>query len=664
MAHEIRPIRNTRRRAQPPSALPKTQLELVLKPVERWIGDERYAGFSYQYRYRSEEMPIYRLVDRSSWEIGGSCADNMFWMRTLFATPLTAFESSRDRFSTSWRLPKHRNPIGFQFSPLQTELQGFTFTTSDRGALMTWPTRVAHVRSLFEKPQDADALFHWHEHCQDLDHELTTAPVEILFNPGPADQDQRINQYEAIKELVHEALHEQIGMRRERVTTFGMMEEWTRPDLDRYASLGLPALAEANIQIVELANQFQNNMNVYDAPNMCCTLDWTFPDRSTKAALTRLCNAADRHGMTVMNWGNTALSTLALILDRHGLRAEFTGTAAQETDEEPTIQDVLRQAEEPFVRDPSGAPDADHYTPEFAVLNLRDPAIRKYWLQRWGEAAEQVGFRGIFLDSSFNLSSDKFHYCLNPVHEDRGATPDQADLLDPDAQADTSRPRILSQYHAHLSLMVEMQKLGYVYCGEDCGVFGIHRHCPPIRNVMDNLFMWTDTVLHFDPIEIEEAGADPHDVFFRGLAMRAMWLVHWVPQIERLSFHYGKVRDSRDVPGPWHKALLDVFRRFERHMHNRRVSGGGSLVVYDDKTGGVRLVWACDQGQFAATEYEQVWDLLNDRAMDTDAEGRFATRRHHVYLLAEPATSKQLRTRGAAADVDICTSDIVTAATR
>jgi hypothetical protein len=36
-----------------------------------------------------------------------------------------------------------------------------------------------------------------------------------------------------------------------------------------------------------------------------------------------------------------------------------------------------------FVRNPSNAIEADHYTPVFAVLNLRDPAVRAYWLRRW-----------------------------------------------------------------------------------------------------------------------------------------------------------------------------------------------------------------------------------------------------------------------------------------
>ena len=81
------------------------------------------------------------------------------------------------------------------------------------------------------------------------------------------------------------------------------------------------------------------------------------------------------------------------------------------------------------MRTPSNALEADHYAPVFAVLNLRDPAVRAYWLKRWGYAAKELGLRGILLDSSFNLSSDKFHWCQNPEAGRAGATADETGLL-------------------------------------------------------------------------------------------------------------------------------------------------------------------------------------------------------------------------------------------
>ena len=60
-------------------------LELELRPVQRTIGGRDYSGFSYRYRYRSGTIPIYKILDRGSWEIGGSALGNEFWMRNCFA---------------------------------------------------------------------------------------------------------------------------------------------------------------------------------------------------------------------------------------------------------------------------------------------------------------------------------------------------------------------------------------------------------------------------------------------------------------------------------------------------------------------------------------------------------------------------------------------------
>ena len=53
------------------------------------------------------------------------------------------------------------------------------------------------------------------------------------------------------------------AMRRERVTTFGHIEEWTPADLERYRRFELPKLLEAGTKTICLANHFENNMNTW-----------------------------------------------------------------------------------------------------------------------------------------------------------------------------------------------------------------------------------------------------------------------------------------------------------------------------------------------------------------------------------------------------------------
>lgn len=110
--------------------------------------------------------------------------------------------------------------------------------------------------------------------------------------------------------------------------------------------------------------------------------------------------------------GNTALSTLDLMFAN---RKQCDDThRIQFLPREESFIEELQNADAPWVHAPSGAIEADHYTPVFAVLNLRDQTVRDFWLRRWREANERIGLEGIFLDSSFNLSSDKFSWRALP----------------------------------------------------------------------------------------------------------------------------------------------------------------------------------------------------------------------------------------------------------
>jgi hypothetical protein len=202
MVHEVRPRYNTTDWTAIPRKASGTRLVFELSPVNRVIAGVCYAGFSYRFQYRSDEIALYKIVDRGTWEVGGRSLGNEFWMRNCFAPAITRFDRVEQSYSTEWYLPSATNPYVFQFLPLQTELQGFSFTASDEGTLVTWATDVAHIRSLFEKKPGIDEIEHWHEHCGDLAHEFSTSEVEVLFGPGVTEIASRANTYETIRSFV------------------------------------------------------------------------------------------------------------------------------------------------------------------------------------------------------------------------------------------------------------------------------------------------------------------------------------------------------------------------------------------------------------------------------------------------------------------------------
>jgi len=619
MVHSVRNRYNTADWTAEPKPATDSKLWLEIRPVTREIGNLRYIGFSYQYHYQSKSIPIYKILDRGTWEPNGQAVGSEFWLRNPFVPSITPIDSIEQFYSTEWYLPSATNPNGFQFLPLQTALQGFTFTTTKAGTLVTWATKVSHIRSLFEKPRGVDEIVHWHEHCNDLGKELVTSPVEVLWAAGDLDYVGCANAYEAVRELVHQTLHTELGMRRERITTYGVIEQWDNADFKRYTKLGLPKLLAAGVKTVFIANHFQNNMNTFGVGNMCVSIDWKIADSVGEDNVRAFCKTAKASGTKVEMWGNTAISTFGLKQwDRNGKsnRIDYLPKAG-------SIMEVIERSRDPFVRNPSNAIEADHYTPVFAVLNLRDPTIWQYWLDRWQYAHDQIGLEGIFLDSSANLSSDKFHFIQLPDAGLKNANQSSFGNYRP---AQESPSAILSQYRAHLELMTQMQKMGYHYCGEDIGVFGIHRSGPPIETRLKSLPLWVECFDMFDVPAIQKAGGEPDDVFFHALAYRMMWFIYWDTHTEELSFNYGSIRGDYDRPNEWHISLLKVFNQVNDSMVNREILPDQKGVMY--RANDSLVLWAFQNFDFNLPAHSLVVDVNTGKNIQTHV---LATTKYHVY---------------------------------
>jgi len=627
MLHEIRPRVNTCDWDEPGEEGESAHLFLTLRPATREIGGRVCGGFSYQYRYVSDRYSLYRITDRATWEIGGGAVGNEFFLRNGFMPSITPVDSCTQRFSTEWYLSSAVNSSVFQFLPWQTALEGFTLTCHPEANLLTWATQPAHIRSLFEKHTGRNEVAHWHEHCGDLSHELSTAPMEVLCLPGGLDRVGRLNLYHDVREMVAGELHAQAGLRRERVKSYGVIEEWGLPDFNRYTASGLPKLLEAGVRRIMLPNHFQNNMNVYGVGNMCCTIDYKVADTVGEDNLTNLCRAASEGSAEVEMWGNTALSTFGLKAWEHNAPSDRLRPLPQDD----SVFEMLEKAASPFVRNPAGHVESDHYAPVFAQLNLRDETVRAYWLERWGYAHDRIGLSGIFLDSSFNLSSDKFHWIANTAAlPNIGATIDQTHLLGFSRPEREPEKAILSQYHAHLTLMAEMQRLGYSYCGEDTGVFGVHRSSGGTRAQIDTMPLWADCLAEYDSSAIQASGGDADDVYFHGLAYRQVWRLFWDMGRDELSWHAGGRQNTLDAPSPWQIDLIRVFNAVEDSMRDRTILPGEQGVVY--RSGSEWVLWAFSDLDYQVPEAAEVTDVVAQTRVAVN--GVLSAAKRHVYRIS------------------------------
>jgi hypothetical protein len=579
-------------------------LEIHIQPAVRTFRGDVFHGFSSQYKYRSQDVPMYRIMDRATWEPGGSIVGSQLWLRNGTTPAIWTCDDLNDKLSTEWHLPNIEQPNIFQFFPFQVQMQGFTMTCSDQGTLITWATQTAHIRSLFEKKKGSGAMFHWHEHCGDLGTELTSSPMEILWADGAKTHVERINRHEAVREVVWAELHRQAGLEQERVDPYGVLEEWGLPDFGRYREKALPAFAEAGIQTIMIPNEFENNMNVWSVGNMCCTVDYKVAERVNPEKFRSFCRSAQERGITIQMWGNTALSSLTYMFrykDSAADRIRFLP-------DEGSAMEALEGARAPWVRNASGAIEADHYTPVFCALNLREPKVVDYWHRRWREVKEDYGVEGIFIDSSFNMSADKFTWRQNDEFDrPGGATIDQTSLLNQSRPDVEPRKAIQTQYLAYLELLSEMQKYGYQICTEDVGMFGLSRSGPDMLTRLPALPLWQETYCDFDPHAVD----DPDLVFFRGLAYRVMWKLIWHIPTEQLSWKYEGARDHRDHPTEFQVILLKIFAQLNDSMQFRTVLEGEKGVEW--KSASKRTLWTFEPMALTLAEGEKAELLVSGK---------------------------------------------------
>lgn len=616
MLHTVRNRRNMTDWTIVPENVPETILKMIIRPVKRKIGAIKISGFSYQYLFSSESLAIYKITDRGSWEIGGSAIGNEFWMRNGVTDSIIEFRDKDDFYSTEWYNPGSANPNIFQFHPLQTQLQGFTFTSSKEGSLITFPGKIAHIRSLFEKWRESEEIVHFHEHCDDLSKTFETVPVEVFFIPGQLNRVERANLYNEIREMVHEELHAQIGMKRERISTYGVIEEWTEPDFEYYTQKGLPKLLDAGVKTIFIPNQCQNDMNIWGISNMCCNVDFKIADSVGEDKLKKFCAVAKAGGAKVEMWGNTAISSLTerfMHLEGKSKRIQFLPFKG-------SIMEVIRKSKSPFVRNASNAIEADHYTPRFCALNLRDPDIRDYWMKQWKQFHDEIGIEGIFLDSSFNMSSDKFHHAQFDGSKNwNGATLDQKDLLGKYRPRTEPQKLIHTQYHAHLSWVVEMQKMGYQYCAEDMGVFGINRTGPDLLDRISSFPIWAECYCDFNEEALEKAGFEPMDIFFKGLAYRMMWKLFWNLKKDKLELG---IKDSEAFK------LIKIFNEVTAFMYNREILPEEKGVVYNHAD--QQILWAFDEFEFNLPTKLKIENLVNGDKFSNDL---LKTKKNSVYRI-------------------------------
>jgi hypothetical protein len=177
--------------------------------------------------------------------------------------------------------------------------------------------------------------------------------------------------------------------------------------------------------------------------------------------------------------------------------------------------------------------------------------------------------------------------------------------------------------------MTEMQKLGYFYCNEDLGVFGIHRHGPSVLARLDNLSIWSECIANFEPTVIQKAGSDPDEVYFKGLAFRMVWSLFWNIERDALTFSFGGLQNDDHNPSAWHLEILRAYNQVEDYMRQRTILPDEAGVIYGTRD--KQVLWAFRDLALPLDQPASVVDVLAGKTVQSS---KIEASRHHIYLIS------------------------------
>jgi len=221
------------------------------------------------------------------------------------------------------------------------------------------------------------------------------------------------------------------------------------------------------------------------------------------------------------------------------------------------------------------------------------------------------------------MSSDKFHHAqFDGSTNWAGATLDQKELLGKFRPENEPPKSIHSQYYAHLSWVVEMQKMGYHYCAEDMGVFGINRTGSDILDRIKSLPIWADSFCDFDEKALKQAEFEPIEIFFKGFAYRMMWKIIW-------DFKKDKLKLGIDDRLAY--SLIKVFNQVTDFMYNREILEREKGVVY--RLGDTTVLWAFEDFDFSQKDMKLITNMLDGSLVNFAEKDSFKASGWVVYKI-------------------------------
>lgn len=383
----------------------EARFDICFEPSTAELDGRQFSGFRYWFEYDGE-LPIHRLVDRQTWEIGGNLDDVTICLRNWLTPP--RMKIGRETTYSTVGLDKWATLLPGNLWGRWSLLPGFDLQYGQAGILVGWFDQISLIRTVVETNAGDDSLRVLDMHLFQQANKVATNPKTILHCPDRLDDVDALNLWTRIQDRELERGQAQFGIPQEEppAITFSL-NVWKNVNFDTTYEEVIDVASEFGgdyvfIDVVfEQEEAYNEQLRKMIPPerqkgtilekrwgqNMCCILDWSVNDVwGGEAGLKRLCDRAGAKGVKILSWMSTHASPNSYLNDST----------------RPETKELARGAGGVFAGKESGRHPDTGYPASCWTFNLNTPVLEWMRDQLLG-VCERTGLAGYLWDSFSNL---------------------------------------------------------------------------------------------------------------------------------------------------------------------------------------------------------------------------------------------------------------------
>ena len=425
-------------------------LELVLRPAQDEFNGVGFCGFDYHYEYSSQDVPLFYIMDKASWELDGDITGATAYSQSACSDPVVTFDEN-NAWSTEGILfflteTGDQNSVMTHNLPRWASHGSFDFQFKNGRTLIGVFERVELIRSVLQRDAGRAELKTFDKHIFDQALECATVPKKILLNGAPKSVTDQQNFWTWIHCEIEERARQEFGLKEEPFYPRLAWNFWDKFTVETYYKDLIPAAEAIGCKEIFVDNLKKSSMTER-APlpgvfnwNMCCGHEYEISEvLGGNAGVRKLVDDCRASQINVVSWTN----------NDQALSSPINNT---ERDDKGWFV-LLEDARQKY----GGA-----YLSVMSVLDMNVSEARGYFVETHKKIKEETGLDWYLFDSFYNLA-----FMVVSYRE--------------------MKPRTM--WRGLLQSFKELQDAGVHFLIESFGPFGMPQHGHPSSYNFDTIFI-------------------------------------------------------------------------------------------------------------------------------------------------------------------------------